>query len=533
MGSEAASLGEVFLTSARAHPARPALHVDERTYTYEALLDEAHRLAELIRRVDAGPTKLCAVYASRSSWAYAGILGILLAGRGYTPLHPSFPAARNRTILELSGATTVIADHRSEPNAAEVARDSSQVLNLVLPDSPTPPGWASGDPHHRYFGSVDLDRTSGSDLVPPEVDAAATSYLLFTSGTTGKPKGIGIRHLSVLAYLDAIDQRYEIGPEDRFSQNFELTFDLSVHDMFVCWGHGACLFVPDARTAMAPAKFIRQHELTQWFSTPSTAAMMLRLRMLGPGALPSLRTSLFCGEPLTLQCTQAWQRAAPGSVIENLYGPTEATIACTAYSFDSTVCPDECVNDVVPIGRPLGKTRVAIVDDRGRQVASGEKGQLLLAGVQLAAGYWRDPERSAASFPSPPSQELQGTWYRTGDLVSLNRQGNLIYHGREDDQIKILGHRVELQEVEAVTQKASGAATAVALGWPRTSAGADGIIVFLSGAEQSDEIILQRLKEWLPPYMVPKEIHRLESMPLSTSGKIDRKRLVELRESQG
>ena len=161
-----------------------------------------------------------------------------------------------------------------------------------------------------------------------------------------------IGHSSVRAYLRYTCDRYDVTEHDRFSQMFDATFDLSVHDMFVCWERGACLFSVPERATMAPAKFIRQHELTMWFSVPSVVALLSRMRLLTPGAFPSLRWSLFCGEPLPAVAAQAWQAAAPNSQVENLYGPTEATIAITHYRWQTDVSPGQCVNGVVPIGWP-------------------------------------------------------------------------------------------------------------------------------------------------------------------------------------
>jgi non-ribosomal peptide synthetase component F len=332
-----------------------------------------------------------------------------------------------------------------------------------------------------------------------------------------------------MAYVHAMVERYDIQPEDRLSQAFALTFDPSVHDLFVCWRRGACLYVPPERVAMAPASFICEHQLTSWYSTPATAAIMLQLRMVRPAAFPSLRLSLFSGEALPVQLAAVWQQAAPHSRLENLYGPTEATINCTAYTYSPTISPMESVNGIVPIGQSFGQTRIAVVNQDGVPVGPDEVGELLLSGGQLAPGYWRDPVRTAKAFVAYPALSPAGPWYRTGDLVAVNANGNIQYHGRIDDQIKIRGHRVELQEVEGVIRDVSGAEVVVALGWPKTPAGADGIIVFLTQTPTSNATILAACKHRLPEYMIPQEIHHMSSIPLSTSGKIDRLALLQRR----
>jgi amino acid adenylation domain-containing protein len=467
---------------------------------------------------------LCALYAKRSLWSYAGVLGILLAGRGYVPLNPGFPAARTRMMLDASEVATLVADVGSADSLGDVLEGVQRELTIVLPETDIPPSWAERHRRHRILCASDLP--SGGCLPPKAGESdASLAYLLFTSGTTGSPKGIGISHSSVLAYVAAVGAQYDIGPEDRCSQNFELTFDLSVHDLFVCWSRGACLYVPSERAVMAPAAFVRQHELTCWFSTPSTAAVMKGLRLLQPGAFPSLRLSLFCGEALTWEIAEAWRAAAPNSVIENLYGPTEATIAFTSYRYDSTHAFDEA-GTVVPIGRPFARNRVAIVGERGEPLYGDAIGELVLAGPQLAEGYWNDAERTREAFVSLAELDSPGPWYRTGDLASWSADGDLIYRGRRDDQIKIRGHRVELQEVEAAARRACGGGSAVALGWPRTASGADGIILFVSEDSAPDDVIRDSLRISLPAYMLPNEIHRVENIPLNASGKTDRSALL-------
>ena len=212
----------------------------------------------------------------------------------------------------------------------------------------------------------------------------------------------------------------------------------------------------------------------------------------------------------------------------NLYGPTEATVACTAYVYGGDSSAGECVNGLVPIGRPFGSTRAVVVGDRDEPVEG--VGELLLGGEQVAPGYWGDAARTAQAFVSLPGGTPCGPWYRTGDLVERNARGDLVYRGRKDHQMKIMGHRVELQEVENVVRETASARQAIALGWPPTASGAEGVILFLAGAQASDESILAGCRRRLPPYMVPREIHRLEEMPLNASQKVDRRALLSMRE---
>jgi len=361
-----------------------------------------------------------------------------------------------------------------------------------------------------------------------EVDSAAVAYLLFTSGSTGEPKGVPIHHSNVRSYIEYISNRYEVNERDRFSQEFDMTFDLSVHDMFVCWERGACLFCVPEKSAMLPAKFIRDRELTMWFSVPSVVALLSKMRLLQPGCFPNLRFSLFCGEPLAAAHAQHWQEAAPNSIVENLYGPTETTIAISHYRWDPSKSPQECLNGIVPIGWMFAGQQCRVVDHERSEVS--ETGELCLAGSQVTDGYWNNPEKTRRQFVRFP-ETCETLWYRTGDLVKRGENGCLYYLGRIDHQVKIRGYRVELQEIEVVLRKASQAEQVVAVPWPVVDGSADGVVAFVSGVSKVDELqILNRCREALPDYMVPRKIYWLEEIPLNHNGKIDRKKLAKLLE---
>jgi amino acid adenylation domain-containing protein len=485
-----------FLRSVKRHPSRPALEVDGETLSYTELYGRAGAIA-----AELGEPPLTALLAARSASAYAAVLGALVAGHGYVPLNPRFPARRNAAMLERSGARTLVVDAEGLALADE-----------LLPVLEQPPRVVNAD-------AID----SGSDWEPAPAPSDAVAYLLFTSGSTGVPKGVAVSHANVVPFLDAVVERYEIGEEDRCSQTFDLTFDLSVFDMFVAWERGACLCVPSARELMAPGGFVRRAELTVWFSVPSTAAFMNRLRQLQPGAFPTLRWSLFCGEPLPAELASAFGAAAPASVVENLYGPTEATIACTAYRWDPERSPDECVRGIVPIGAAFGTTRTLVVGDDLRELSPGGQGELLLAGPQVTSGYWNDPERTAEAFVTLPGRP--DVHYRTGDRVRSGAP--LVYLGRADSQIKVLGHRVELGEIEAALREVARVDEAVALGWPPTDSGAGGIVAFIPDPGADPEALRLELASRLPEYMVPRRFELRRELPLNPNGKLDRRALRE------
>lgn len=519
------SLRSGFERSCEQHPERAALEVAGTTLTYAQLHERAAAIAATLqRRAPGDEPPLTALLAARSVTAFAGVLGILLRGHGYVPLNPKFPADRNREMLERAGCGAVVVDMERlsalEPLLGAVQRP----LVVLVPELDHAGELAARLPQHTVLGAADLEPADA--LEPTAVDPDGIAYLLFTSGSTGKPKGVMVAHRNVLAFVDVMVERYGIGVGDRLSQTFDLTFDLSAFDMFVTWERGACLCCPPEEALMSPARFIRDAELTVWFSVPSTGVFMRRLGALKPDAFPSLRWSLFCGEPLPVEVARAWAAAAPNSQVENLYGPTELTIACALYRWVGERSLAESEHGVVPIGTPYAGMRAIVVDEALRSVEPGDAGELLMTGPQVTLGYWQDRERTDAAFVVPPGEEA--VFYRTGDRVRRPLDGRpMTYLGRVDHQIKVLGHRVELGEIEAALREATGVDAVVALGWPLTESGAGAIVAFVGDLEVDVPAALAAARERLPAYMVPRAIHLLAELPLNANGKFDRRALRE------
>ncbi len=516
-----------FLDSADRFAVREALVVDDKSLSYGELRGRAAAIARTILDRELESFPLAAILASRSVTAYAGVLGILGSGKGYVPLNPKFPVDRTRKMLMLSGSRVLIVGREALGQLPRLLPETDQNLTVILPDLDDAADLCAAFPRHRFVSSRQMSEGAGFAF-DIEVNSAAVAYLLFTSGSTGEPKGVPIHHSKVRSYIQYVSNRYEVNERDRFSQEFDMTFDLSVHDMFVCWERGACLFSVPEKSVMLPAKFIRDHGLTMWFSVPSVVALLSNMRLLRPRCFPSLRFSLFCGEPLGAAHAQAWQEAAPNSIVENLYGPTETTIAISHYRWNPSKSPQECLNGIVPIGWPFAGQQCRVADHERGEVS--ETGELCLAGSQVTDGYWNNPEKTRRQFVRFP--ETGGTlWYRTGDLVNRGKNGCLYYLGRIDHQVKIRGYRVELQEIEVVLRKTSQAEQAVAVPWPVADGSADGVVAFVSGASNLDDLhILNGCRKVLPDYMVPRKIYRLEEMPLNDNKKIDRKKLVKLLE---
>lgn len=529
-----AGLVSGFLDSAARHPERPALEVEGETLSYRQLLEHVQSVAATLAacRSDEGPPLTC-VLAQRTRSAFVGILGTLASGHGYVPILPSFPTARVAVMLDRSRARTIIADEDGVAHLDALLADAPAPLTVLLPDTPVDDAMRERWSGHKILGPHDL--AAAAEWVAPTPSPDAIAYILFTSGSTGRPKGVMVSHANIVRFLDVVVERYELRETDRFSHMFDLTFDLSLFDMFAAWKAGGCLCVPGSRDKLLPARWVVDAGISVWFSVPSTALLMKKTRTLNPDAFPGLRCSLFCGEALPVEVARAWMDAAPASRVENIYGPTELTLACTAY-----VCGDamteEAQADLVPIGEPFPGMEARIVDERLQPVPDGEPGELIMTGPQLTLGYWDDPERTAAAFVVPPGETQ--TFYRTGDRVRRPADGGpMVFLGRVDHQIKVRGYRVELGEIEAVMRREAGVDAAIAIGWPpanESGSAADGIVGFLDDASVDTKALRESMAVHLPNYMLPREFRVVERWPLNVNGKIDRKALrASLGQSRG
>jgi amino acid adenylation domain-containing protein len=518
------SLISGFFRSLLANPGSPSFELGEQLLSYEQLWNYAGRITACLQGTLDPSENVVAVLASRSVGAYGGILGVLGSGRGYVPLNPKFPLERTLIMLKASGCKTLVVGQECAATLESLLPRLDKPLTLIIPDS----GWEPGSKLlslHRVIPARQLSKVA--EPCDPIVAGSDTAYLLFTSGSTGVPKGVAVSQSNAVAYMEYAAKRFGIHGGDRCSQNFDLTFDLSVHDLFTCWDAGATL-CPYAEQTLTPATVVDELELTCWFSVPSVAMFASKLGLLQPGAFPTLRWSLFCGEALSSSLAAAWQQAANNSILENLYGPTEATIAITYYRWDSATSPAECVRGLVPIGWPFDGQQVCAVNEDLAPVPAGESGELCLGGSQVTRGYLNDPEKTAKSFVRLKHTGDQ-VWYRTGDLVKQDERGCLFYLGRRDFQVKVSGYRVELQEIDLVLREAARTELAVAIPWPLSEGSASGIVGVLSGSDPAhDAQIIAACEARLPRYMVPNRIYHFPQIPLNVNGKIDRGKITEM-----
>ncbi len=516
-----------FLMSTQRHPDRLALDVSGQQYSYAQLHQRAAAQACVLtrHRPGASPARV-GVLASRSLPVYAGLLGGLMAGLGVVPLNPGFPVERTRQMIELAGLGALVVDTAGQAHLPALLQGLTQPLLICLPGSTVDTDLQAQWPQHLFLAMADAEAQAG--FQPISVSPDALAYLFFTSGSTGAPKGVGVLHRNVVRFVEMSVERYRaigLSEQDRFSQFYDITFDSSMFDLYVCWAFGGCLCCPTQMDWVNPNKFIESKALTVIDIVPSTGHSMNRSNGWREGRFQALRLCRFGGEALSADLAAALAAAAPAAQLDNVYGPTECTVDAAYYQWHRERSAAECVHGVVPIGVAGPQVGLMVVDSSMQQVAEGAEGELLISGPQVTPGYWNSPERTAAAFVALPGADT--VYYRTGDLVRRPLPGQPIpYLGRLDFQIKISGVRIELGEVEQALRQAAGTDLAVAVGWPVTTSGASGIVAFIVKVDSDLSGIRRQLKETLPSVMVPRDIHVIAELPLNVNGKVDRKALL-------
>ncbi|ABI55486.1 amino acid adenylation domain-containing protein [Alkalilimnicola ehrlichii MLHE-1] len=520
-------LHQGFLQSVDRHSGRPALEVQGAQYSYSDLYHQAAAVGAALQSAMPETTApLVGVLANRSLPVYSGLLGTLMAGKAVVPLNPGFPQERTQQMVEQAGLQALVADGQGEALLSDLLPGMDVPMVVVLPLAESAQALQARFPQHRFLTRAELG--APSDWRPASVQPDDLAYLFFTSGSTGTPKGVGVLHRNALRFVAMSLERYRpfgISEADRFSQFYDITFDSSMFDLYVSWAFGACLCCPTAKEWFNPNKYIEEGRLSVIDITPSAGHGMNRRDGWRPGRFQALRLCRFGGEALSAELATAMAAAAPHARVDNAYGPTECTVDSAYYLWDPERSPGECEHGMVPIGYPGNQVQLTVVDDDLQPVPEGAEGELLIGGPQVTPGYWNDPERTEQAFIRLPSDGA--VHYRTGDLVRRPPAGKpIMFLGRMDHQIKVGGVRIELGEVEQALREAAATDEAVALGWPRTSSGAAGIVGFVVAGTADEAAIRDQLRSRLPSVMVPRVIHALEALPLNPNGKVDRKALM-------
>ncbi|MES1240567.1 MAG: amino acid adenylation domain-containing protein [Acidobacteriota bacterium] len=483
-------LHEPFLAQARLRPDQAAVIAPARTLTYAELRRRSGRLARQLREAGARPNELVAVVMRKGWEQVVAVLAILEAGAAYLPLDADLPAARLEALIERGEARIVV----TQSEVAEVAEaaDGPEVEALAPVQTP-------------------------DDL----------AYVLFTSGSTGVPKGVMIDHRGALNTVADVNARFGVGPADRVLGLSSLGFDLSVYDVFGVLGAGGTLVLPAAEDRNEPARWaglVERERITVWNSVPALLDLVLDLASQPSQPSPkldSLRLVLLSGDWIPLSLPDRLRRRAPGAEVISLGGATEASI----WSILHPVGEVDPAWRSVPYGRPMVNQTFHVLDEDLEPCPVWVPGHLHIGGVGLARGYWRDEERTRESFiPGPAGERL----YRTGDLGRYLPGGDIEFLGREDGQVKIQGNRVELGEVEsALALHPRVHAAAAAVRGPRD--GARRLLAWYVPAEPAPDPAELRafLAGRLPAYMVPSQLVPLSNLPLSANGKVDRAALPE------
>ncbi|MFN2421651.1 MAG: amino acid adenylation domain-containing protein [Gemmatimonadota bacterium] len=509
------TLHERFAATAREHGSRVAI-IDPSckcSISYGDLERLADAITSDLADAGAGHGRRVGVYAPKSIPTIAAILGALRAEAAYVPVDVTAPPARSTAILADCSVNAIVADR----NLVDAIRGA----------------WRS-DLRIREFSAASQLARLGCDVVLLTCEDSSASpieelaYVLYTSGSTGKPKGVTHTHASAQCFVDWCSETFEPSPGDRFSSHAPLHFDLSILDLYVPLSHGASVVLmgeSEGKNPLLLAPLIAENGISVWYSTPSTLRLLIEHGALERHDATRLRLVLFAGEVFAPSHLRRLQAVWPGRRYFNLYGPTETNV-CSAFEVIGEVPPDRV--DPYPIGKPITGDDTIVVDSDGRIVSAGEEGELLVHGGTVMAGYWKRPDLDARAFHVDPESRR---WYRTGDIVRENRDGDYEFLGRRDRMIKRRGYRVELGEIEAALYRHSSVSEAAVVAVPSED---DGLRVhaFVSwGDVQSPSTItLKRFcADNLPLYMVPDRFTFLEKLPKTSTDKIDYVRLRDMR----
>ena len=493
-----------FEAQADAHPGAVAVIWGETELSYGELEAKANRVARWLRAKGVRRGDRVGLWMARSPELYAALLGVLKAGAAYVPMDPSFPAERAEFILRDCDARWLIADAELKARAASFAGEV-----LVISQA-----------------KDELEGVSKARLSREEtgVQPADLAYIIYTSGTTGRPKGVAIEHRSVCHLVRVERELFGVTPPDRVYQGFSVAFDASVEELWLAFCAGAAL-VPATREMETAGEGLSG--LLAGAGVTVLSCVPTLLAILGAD-IPTVRLLILGGEVCPAELVNRWWR--PGRRLFNTYGPTEATVIAT--------CGELLPNRAITIGKAIRGYDVGVFNAQRERLGVGEEGELWIAGIGLARGYVNRPELTAEKFVEVAGKDGNGRrWYRTGDCGRMLPTSEIEFLGRIDSQVKLRGFRVELGEIEAVLMEESHVAMA-AVSLREDEPGRQQLAAYVvtrGGAALAEAVLRARLRDRLPPYMMPACFEQVTDLPRLASGKIDRQRLPKptRRESNG
>jgi amino acid adenylation domain-containing protein len=519
--------------SARAErsPDGLAIAMADDTLTYAEAEAAANRLAALLRQLGTVDGDRIALVCPKSPATVVAMLACLKVGALYVPIDTATPPARIALILRAVEARAIF----SVPEAVELldALAAEGVVDAATPIISLEADEIVGDAVRSVASRTDWAMLDASpvDLAVSDDHAA---HVLFTSGSTGVPKGVVITHANVATFVDWAVRYFGIGPDDRLSGHTPFHFDLSTLDIYGTITSGASLHLVPAQTSIVPqrmAAFIRDTALTQWFSVPSVLSYLAKFDTVADGDFPDLRRVMWCGEVLPVPTLIHWMQRLPHVQFTNLYGPTEATIASSYYTMPE--CP-RSETEQVPIGVACDGEELVVLDG-GVEADPKATGEIHIGGVGLSPGYWRDPEKTASVFVADPRPGREGErLYRTGDLGWRDEDDVVHFIGRADTQVKTRGYRVELGEIEVALDSIDALRESAVVGV--TSEGFEGTAICCAYVSGEHEVgpadIRAALAKRVPNYMIPSRWQGFDALPRNANGKVDRPHLRQMFEQQ-
>ena len=506
------NLGELFTATANRYADKPAMVWDDEVVTYRNLASQVDDLTIFLHGRGCRPGNVVAIAASKRTSTYALLLACLRLGTPYVMLDPTAAKARQERILEKCHPTIIFTDSACATELSEIAyRIKAEIIDTGSPDLVQ--AAVEGEPLNT------LSRFSGNQ----------PAYIMFTSGSTGFPKGAIITHLNVLLLISWAREEFGFGPGEIFTNVNPLYFDNSVFDIYASLFTGAALAPFDEKTTRSPGDLLSSLDkrgCTSWFSVPSLLMYLDSMKGIREDTMQQIHRFIFGGEGYPKgRLKKLYDTYGHRAELINVYGPTECTCICSAYRLEKNDFND--LKGFPPLGSLTKHFDFLILDDKNLKVAPGEPGELCLLGPCVGKGYYKDPDRTIASFVANPlNTSYSEPMYRTGDLVLLDpKSGKIHITGRKDNQIKHMGYRIELEEIENALSSITGIQQAAAVHGNRR--GISSIVAVVSSNQEFVESELkEHLRIMLPAYMIPAEIHFEESLSRNQNGKLDRKQIA-------